>query len=75
MAYFKKIGDMRPDSGTHTVVRGKLAYLDKTWVCKRVSSEIIARGEVLAQEFNRLIIPGQPETRLAKDDDEHYFVL
>src|SRR3990167_11207778 len=57
---------------SHTVVRGKLAGSDKTWILKEMvdtqnnnePQPTDARLELISQEFFRLIISGQPETRL-----------
>ena len=65
---FKPEADERVVSPTvfsHKVKRGKLKGSDKVWICKEISDPAAARLEALAQEFFRLIIPHQPETRLA----------
>ncbi len=60
---------------THGISQGKLKESSKTWVIKEPSNselksakdlELLADAEVelLAQEFFRLVIPHQPETRL-----------
>ena len=53
-------------SGSHAMSKGKLMHSNKIWFCKAASNALRARYEVLAQEFYRLIISGQPETRIAK---------
>ena len=75
MRFFHEISAIKPDSGTHAVVKGRLDCSDDTWICKKVERESVARFEVLSQEFHRLMNPGQPETRVAKDINGHYFVL
>lgn len=49
---------------SHTVLRGTLAGSSKSWINKEMTDPQIARIELLAQEFFRLIIPHQVETRL-----------
>ena len=59
---------------THDVIRGKLAGSPKTWILKKMVTEDgksepkTANKELIAQEFFRLIISGQPETRLIRGD-------
>jgi hypothetical protein len=50
---------------THTVTKGFLAGSTKIWFCKEMEDPTTAKLEHLAQEFFRLIIPHQPETRIA----------
>lgn len=59
---------------SHDVRRGVLLNNPKTWICKQINKPKIAELEVLAQEFFRVIIPDQPETRLAVDPttNQHY---
>ncbi|MCL9685450.1 hypothetical protein LOX96_15210, partial [Legionella sp. HCPI-6] len=52
---------------SHTISKGMLPDSSKIWFNKQMGSESDARLEVLAQEFFRLLVPGQPETRLAWD--------
>lgn len=62
---------------THKVERGEL-HTDpgKIWFKKEVNDPAEAKREVLAQEFFRLLIPHQPETRLAWDPTTGvYYVL
>ena len=76
MLFFNKIDMDCPASGSHAISKGTLSYSDKTWFCKAASNALRARYEVMAQEFYRLIIPGQPETRIAKrPQDDQYFIL
>ena len=56
-----------PTPFSHIVMRGKLKGTDKIWICKEISDPGKAKLEALAQEFFRLIIPHQPETRLARN--------
>ena len=49
---------------THTVSRGGLEGSTKQWINKEMREPAVARREFLAQEFFRVIIPHQPETRL-----------
>ncbi|HBI22363.1 MAG TPA: hypothetical protein DDY37_07280, partial [Legionella sp.] len=73
---------------SHHVTRGTVHGSTKNWICKamgtaedrsmRVSfmQKDSAQRELLAQEFFRLIIPHQPETRVAQNPDSHdYFIL
>jgi hypothetical protein len=70
-----KISDL-PSYSSHPVVKGVLRFSNKQWVCKTVESESRARYEVLSQEFYRLILNHQPETRIAKTSDgQTYYVL
>ncbi|MBA2710669.1 MAG: hypothetical protein H0U57_08780 [Tatlockia sp.] len=50
---------------SHNVRKGTLDGSDKIWFCKEIEDAADAKSEILAQEFFRLIIPHQPETRLA----------
>lgn len=68
---------------SHKVVKGTLnespdePSRDRStvWYCKLVDDALGARREALAQEFFRLIIPHQPETRVGKSSSDEYFVL
>lgn len=51
---------------SHNVTKGVLHDSSKTWFNKEMESPETARLEVLAQEFFRLIISTQPETRIAR---------
>src|SRR5580765_875256 len=47
-----------------------------TWFFKQVADTTIGLREVVAQEYFRLIIPGQPKTRLVKDKTgSHIYVI
>jgi hypothetical protein len=63
---------------SHSVSQGTLEGSSKEWIKKVLKPEDapIARLELLAQEFFRLIIPHQPETRLLWDPTtrEHYIL-
>lgn len=60
----------------HTVRFGKLSSEPGTeWVLKEMPHPSDARLEVLAQEFFRVLVPHQPETRLAINASGVYFVL
>lgn len=64
-----------PVSYTSMVSRGKFLGHSGTWFAKMATDPEIARHELIAQEFFRLIIPHQPETRIAKDEAlETYYV-
>lgn len=52
---------------SHKVKRGRLRGSSKTWICKEMRSPLEAHIEVLAQEFFRLIIPHQNQTRHLHD--------
>ncbi len=62
---------------THAVQKGTLRNdPTKKWIVKKVLDPNQAKREVLAQEFFRLFIPHQPETRLMWDADSGvYYVL
>jgi hypothetical protein len=60
---------------SHDIIRGKLKGSDKVWIRKEISDPADARLELLAQEFFRLIIPHQPETRIAKDPTTGVFYI
>ncbi|MFC3908652.1 hypothetical protein ACFORL_06125 [Legionella dresdenensis] len=53
------------------IIRGQ----SKVWVRKEVVTPQKARKERLAQEFFRLIIPHQPETRIAVSPQNIYYIL
>jgi hypothetical protein len=61
---------------SHKVSRGTLKGSGKTWIKKEMPDPAVARIEVLAQEFFRLIIPHQGETRLLQDKNTgvHYIL-
>ncbi|WP_133136539.1 hypothetical protein [Legionella rowbothamii] len=61
---------------SHNVSRGTLNGSGKTWIKKEMPDPAVARIEVLAQEFFRLIIPHQGETRLLQDKSTgvHYIL-
>ena len=48
---------------SHWVYKCRITNSHKDWFCKEMKNPAIAEIEVLAQEFFRLIIPNQPETR------------
>lgn len=52
---------------SHKVRIGTLKNSSSKWYCKEIKSPELAKIEILAQEFFRLIIPHQPETRIAKN--------
>ncbi len=73
---FEKIDMDCLASGSHAMSKGTLMHSNKIWFCKAASNALRARYEVLAQEFYRLIISGQPETRIAKQlQNNEYFIL
>lgn len=49
---------------SHNISRGTLNGSNKTWIKKEIRKPNLAKSEILAQEFFRLIIPHQVETRL-----------
>ncbi|WP_133130269.1 TMEM198/TM7SF3 family protein [Legionella yabuuchiae] len=49
----------------HKIQRGRIQSTNKIFISKEMESPAVARQEVLAQEFFRLLLPTQPETRLA----------
>ncbi|CEG57346.1 hypothetical protein [Legionella fallonii] len=69
-----------PGHGTgnyfHTITKGQLPSSYKTWYVKEMESPMVARLEILAQEFFRLIIPTQPQTRIARNRITNiYYIL
>ncbi len=61
---------------SHTVDKGSIPGSSDVWYRKEISSPAKARSEWLAQEFLRLIIPNQVETRLAYDPvSSVYYIL
>ncbi len=61
---------------SHSITKGLLPDSSKTWYAKEMESPKIARIELLAQEFFRLIIPTQPETRIARNPRTNtYYIL
>ncbi|MBA3537431.1 MAG: hypothetical protein H0T84_12630 [Tatlockia sp.] len=66
----------RCSKNAHDVSKGTLKGSKKVWFCKEVGSLDSAILEVIAQEFFRLVIPYQPETRLAFDESTGiYYIL
>jgi hypothetical protein len=61
----KVVGSSAPLS--HSVSRGKLRGSEKIWIKKEMKLSAVAKIEIMAQEFFRLILPHQPETRLLQD--------
>lgn len=61
----KFVGSNAPLS--HSVSRGKLRGSEKIWIKKEMKVPAVAKIEIMAQEFFRLILPHQPETRLLQD--------
>lgn len=47
----------------------------KNWYAKFCINKTVALREVMAQEFFRLLIPGQPKTRIAEDAKGRFWVL
>lgn len=64
-------------SMSHQVSRGTLRGVsDKVWIKKEMEDPSTARFEALAQEFFRLLIPHQPETRVVCDNVNNvYYIL
>ena len=73
---------------SHRVTKGTIHGSTKSWICKSMETaeehaqrsakmqKDKAQRELLAQEFFRLIIPHQPETRVAQHaKTQHYFIL
>ncbi|MBL7480598.1 hypothetical protein [Legionella bononiensis] len=61
---------------SHKLKRGVLKDSPKQWIIKEIASPTDARIEILAQEFFRLIIPHQPETRLLENPHTRtHFIL
>ncbi|AMP89705.1 SidE phosphodiesterase domain-containing protein [Legionella pneumophila] len=64
-----------PTSYTNAVSKGTIPGHPGIWIAKRCTDPMIARHELLAQEFFRLIIPHQPETLLAKDEPHNTYYV
>ncbi|GGI77301.1 hypothetical protein [Legionella impletisoli] len=62
---FLSLGKTGSGRFTHKIERGKFLSSEKVFVRKEMTSPRVARQEVLAQELFRLLLPTQPETRLA----------
>lgn len=61
---------------SHTVDKGHIPDSNDVWYRKEIDSPAKARSEWLAQEFLRLIIPNQVETRLAYNSATNvYYIL
>ena len=61
---------------SHKVFKAHLAQSEKTWFCKEMDDPAAARVEILSEEFFRLMIPHQPETRMAiRQPPGTYFIL
>lgn len=78
-----KITDLIPvtehsSSSDTPFTQGSLVRLkdsDKTWICTQVDSEDAAWHRLVSQEFFRLMLPYQPETRVVCDDKEGDFYI
>lgn len=61
---------------SHKVSIGNLNDSEKTWYCKKMKNFTEAVFEIVGQEFFRLIIPHQPETKLLHDPKKNlYYIL
>jgi len=61
---------------SHVMSRGMIKGSNKIWICKEAHDPAIAKREMLAQEYFRLIIPHQPETRLLRNSITNvYYIL
>lgn len=67
MTNFKFLNEDEILKGSHPVRRGTLSGSPKTWISKQMPNSELTQRELLAQEFFRLIIPHQPETRMMRD--------
>lgn len=66
----------RSASYRHEVIKGHLNGSKTCWIRKEIKNPLIARIELLAQEFFRLLIPYQPRTLLAKNfNNGVYYIL
>ncbi|RUR06457.1 hypothetical protein [Legionella sp. km772] len=74
---FESSGVVQSESSvSHTIDKGRLKGSSEIWYRKEFSDPATARREWLAQEFLRLIIPNQTETRLAFDPRRNvYYIL
>lgn len=59
-------------AATHMFTEGAFPGHSSNWIVKIADNPVIARHEVLAQEFFRLFIPHQPQTRIAKDEKDYF---
>lgn len=63
-------------AATSRIVKGTLKGSDKIWYCKEIKDPALARIELMAQEFFRLFLQHQPETRIAIDHTTGtYYIL
>lgn len=61
---------------SHVVKKGTLPGSTNVYFSKEMKEPRVARLEILAQEFFRLIIPSQPETRIASNPHLNtYYIL
>lgn len=77
---FVAAAEAHVDSGgvlsSHPVSRGTLKGSEKAWIKKLMDEPDVARIEIMSQEFFRLLIPHQSETRLLHDPPygNHYIL-
>lgn len=69
----RKIPCLISGKKSHTITKGVLPNSSIIWYDKEMENPETARLEILAQEFFRLIIPTQPETRIAKNPNTKTF--
>lgn len=61
---------------SHNVWKGRINGSSKIWILKEINDPYKAKIELFAQEFNRLVSPHQPETRLMRDASNNvHFIL
>ena len=60
---------------SHKVSLGTLQGDARIWFKKEMPNPAVAKIEILAQEFFRLLLPDQPETRLAQNEDTGAFFI
>ena len=61
---------------SHKICKGTLKNNPSEWYCKEIKDPALAKLEILAQEFLRLLIPHQPETLIAKNfETGTYYIL
>ncbi|MBA2711490.1 MAG: hypothetical protein H0U57_12980 [Tatlockia sp.] len=66
----------RSSKNAHNLWKGTIKGSNRVWFCKAVENLDIALKEVVVQEFFRVIVPYQPETRIAYDKSTGlYYIL
>lgn len=73
---FKASTHIPPSSkNVHDLWKGTFKGSNRLWFCKAVENIDVAYIELIAQEFFRLLIPYQPETRLTYDKETGIYYI